>query len=588
MLLLLLQQLRSVKIPLSLSLSLSLALMRMEVPGGDSPRTSPQDGDALRYDIEEEMVSGVEFRSSSGVLDSGVEPQRSGLNNVDTGTIIINRKEVDRLVRCLYGSHFLSRWGDRMWEFAVSLFMLHVWPNSLLLVAVYGLVEAASVAAFGVVIGELVDKFPRLKVVQIALGVQNGSIVVAAVATVILLLHPGAVLGGFGAFVTLVILVNTFGAFGALSGLAMDVVVERDWVVVIAEQAPGSLTRINSVMRRIDLSCKLLAPVAVGFLMSYASMLASAVLIAVWNVSSVGLEYGLLYIVYTAVPILQQKSPSRNTKLESPDAEELAINLEAKEIEMHSTAQEAQVQTEVGNLSTDECITLEGTLQHLPIIKGWLTYMRQEAMLAGLALALLYFTVLSFGSFMTAVLDWRGVPPYVLGLARAVAALVGILATVVYPSVHARLQTVRTGVWSIWLQCSLLSICVASTWVQSPRVASIMLIAGVAASRLGLWMFDLSVTQLMQESVPEAERGVVGGVQKSLQSLMDMLTYVVGLVISNPKDFGTSIRISFMVVFTAAALYTVHVYRVRGHLFHLDVLFLVEHPFFSYYMFIFT
>lgn len=120
---------------------------------------------------------------------------------------------------------------------------------------------------------------------------------------------------------------------------------------MIAEQAPGSLTRINSVMRRIDLSCKLLAPVAVGFLMSYASMLASAVLIAVWNVSSVGLEYGLLYIVYTAVPILQQKSPSRNTKLESPDAEELAINLEAKEIEMHSTAQEAQVQTEVGNLS---------------------------------------------------------------------------------------------------------------------------------------------------------------------------------------------------------------------------------------------
>jgi hypothetical protein len=29
-------------------------------------------------------------------------------------------------------------------------------------------------------------------------------------------------------------------------------------------------------------------------------------------------------------------------------------------------------------------------------------------------------------------------------------------------------------------------------------VASILLISGVAASRLGLWMFDLSVTQLMQ------------------------------------------------------------------------------------------
>lgn len=51
-----------------------------------------------------------------------------------------------------------------MWEFAVGLFMIQVWPDSLLLVAVYGLVEAAAVAAFGVLVGELVDKCPRLQV----------------------------------------------------------------------------------------------------------------------------------------------------------------------------------------------------------------------------------------------------------------------------------------------------------------------------------------------------------------------------------------------------------------------------------------
>jgi hypothetical protein len=33
-------------------------------------------------------------------------------------------------------------------------------------------------------------------------------------------------------------------------------------------------------------------------------------------------------------------------------------------------------------------------LKHLPLVEGWATYMHQEAMLAGLALALLYFTVL--------------------------------------------------------------------------------------------------------------------------------------------------------------------------------------------------
>ena len=52
----------------------------------------------------------------------------------------------------------------RMWEFAVGLFMIQVWPDSLLLVAVYGLVEAASMACLGVVVGELVDKCPRLRV----------------------------------------------------------------------------------------------------------------------------------------------------------------------------------------------------------------------------------------------------------------------------------------------------------------------------------------------------------------------------------------------------------------------------------------
>ena len=40
-------------------------------------------------------------------------------------------------------------------------------------------------------------------------------------------------------------------------------------------------------------------------------------------------------------------------------------------------------------------------LKHLPVIEGWTTYMHQEAMLAGLALALLYFTVLRCSLFLS-------------------------------------------------------------------------------------------------------------------------------------------------------------------------------------------
>jgi hypothetical protein len=56
-----------------------------------------------------------------------------------------------------------------------------------------------------------------------------------------------------------------------------------------------------------------------------------------------------------------------------------------------------------------------------------------------------------------------------------------------------------------------------------------LLLAGVLASRTGLWVFDLSVTQLQQETVPKDVRGVVGGVQQSLNAVCSLLCFAVGL-----------------------------------------------------------
>lgn len=53
--------------------------------------------------------------------------------------------------------------GDRMWNFAVAVFLVELYGNSLLLTAVYGLVVAGSVLLLGAIIGDWVDKNPRLK-----------------------------------------------------------------------------------------------------------------------------------------------------------------------------------------------------------------------------------------------------------------------------------------------------------------------------------------------------------------------------------------------------------------------------------------
>ena len=50
-----------------------------------------------------------------------------------------------------------------MWSFAVTLFLLRLYPESLLLVGVYGLIMQLAVVVFGTIVGDWVDTNARMK-----------------------------------------------------------------------------------------------------------------------------------------------------------------------------------------------------------------------------------------------------------------------------------------------------------------------------------------------------------------------------------------------------------------------------------------
>ena len=154
-------------------------------------------------------------------------------------------------------------------------------------------------------------------------------------------------------------------------------------VVICGGHPAAVLARTNSVIRRIDLSCKLLAPVLSGFVISFVSTQASAVALALWNVSSVGLVYWLFVSVYHGVPALGENVQLRRESASSSAA------LSSSEI-----VARADEEQRYGQDVSDWRVGVTKHLSILPCWDSWAVYARQDVMLPGIALAILYFTVL--------------------------------------------------------------------------------------------------------------------------------------------------------------------------------------------------
>jgi iron-regulated transporter 1 len=433
-------------------------------------------------------------------------------------------------------SHTLSTWNSRTFEFGAVIFLAAIFPGTLFYASCYALFRSLSAGLLGSWVGSLVDRHNRLEVVRSSIVWQRLSVASSCVVLVAMLQTQA--IGGFityGLFVISIIL----ACIEKLAYVANTVAVERDWIIVVSDSLKVERQQLNSVMRRIDLICKLIAPVGIGLLDGYSTQIAICVVFA-QNALSVGVEYWAIAQVYNAVPELN-------------DQPQHEIH--------HLNQQESESSTPTTPPTTQQSL-----------LAPYIAYLQNPAFLASFALSLLYLTVLSFASQMTTYLLTLGFTSTHISLMRLVSVLLELSATVAAPYLMSRIGPIRSGLWFINEQ--LISIALAIglflMYIEHPRLAGLTLVSGIALSRLGLWGFDLSVQYLVQDAAPASERGSFSAIEMSVQNIFELLSFATTMVFYRPEDFKIPIYISAAAIAGSAACFAGYVRKQRGHLLHTD------------------
>ncbi|GLE11756.1 hypothetical protein PINS_up024395 [Pythium insidiosum] len=308
----------------------------------------------------------------------------------------IKPEKPSRIRMYLYVSHFLSSWGDRMWQFAIPILFMEVFVDTLLPSAMFSLVMYTACIFTIPSVGRLIDRTNRWTVVKYSIVFENFMIIASSAVLGLILLVTNAdgvhkpewtpkLTSLFG--ITLVC-----GGIGQILNDAQTLAIERDWVVVLAGDDSGELASLNTTMRRIDLSCKILGPMAFGIIMDFAGddpttrAMIGAATVGIWNLISTPLEYAMSRDIYVLNPELAVKDTSDNADDDNDDSDR-----------------------------PSRCGLL-ASMRHYA--RMWRSYFRHPVFLLSFAFCALYMTILDGGALNTAYLKWRGIPDSILGLSR--------------------------------------------------------------------------------------------------------------------------------------------------------------------------
>ena len=524
----------------------------------------------------EKVESEHEICSQSGISveqqhenDMGRNLDKSGVNKSGS----ISRQTMMKL----YVSRALSALGARFKAFCLGVFINKLASENLRIVAIYGFVVNVSAIIFGASVGRWIDQNKRLFAAKVCLLAENVSVTLAYL--VLVLYYTFWTENEVSKWIVIgsVILISILAN---LASLGCKITIEKDWIVVMTAGDETRLASMNAVFTTINLAALVLSPMFSGLLFHLANQEVVALAIGLWNIVSIFIEYYLMISIYNDHPELAMKK----------ELEPVAIDGTKKSVDWISCR-------------------LDKPWNYIKDVgTGWKLYMTHNVRNAGLGLAFLWMTVLGFDNITYGFCLSQCVTEGLLGILVGVSAFIGILGSLSFPYIRKRLGLARTGLIGMGSLIIADLLCVMSIWLDgSPfdpqtygndkepterindneidfstlqpnfgdiknstsslseelpdcQISSFLsvsiLLSGILLAKFGLWIADLTIMQTLQEEVEEENRGVINGVQNSINSLMDTIKFSLVISLPGEKTFGFLIIASFISIVCGAVSYT--------------------------------
>ncbi|KAG0263965.1 hypothetical protein BG011_007686 [Mortierella polycephala] len=188
---------------------------------------------------------------------------------------------------------------------------------------------------------------------------------------------------------------------------------------------------------------------------------------------------------------------------------------------------------------------------------------------ASFSYAIIYINMMSVSGTMIGFLQWKGLTAGSIALLKGVCTISELIGTLVMPIMTRYVGLVRTGAWSIWFEVIALTPVLFSIYSDRMPI-QFLIFAGMALSRVGVWSFDLVITQTMQEYIEAGNNnaGVLNGWHYSMMNVFELAQFFLTMIWSNPDKYFIPCTLSFVCIVFGALVYSTYVIRMRGHLFH--------------------